>query len=93
MVVAHAVVAAETGVDVIVVIDDGGGARMAQQEARRLAIQQSVGRHYGSMQLIDTPGILKLAVRLGHIPNKGVMRKVYGKLRGLRRWTSVDRRD
>lgn len=82
MVVAHAVVIAETGADVIVVIDDGGGARMAQQEARRLVVQQSAGRAYGSIQLIDTPGVLELAVRLGHIADKGVMRKIYAALRG-----------
>lgn len=36
MVIAHAAVAAESGVDVIVLIDEGPGTRQAAQEARRL---------------------------------------------------------
>ena len=48
MVVAHAVVAAEAGETVTVLIDDGQGARVATAEIRRLRRLRAGGRDLGS---------------------------------------------
>lgn len=50
MVVAHAAVAAESGDDVIVLIDDGHGCRVAAAEARRLDRLRLTGRRGGDNQ-------------------------------------------
>jgi hypothetical protein len=47
MVVAHAVVAAQAGTQVVVLIDDGDGARLARQESQRLSRLQMQGKPVG----------------------------------------------
>ncbi|MFD7654533.1 hypothetical protein ACFV4N_11205 [Actinosynnema sp. NPDC059797] len=83
MVVAHAVVAAQAGQQVIVLIDDADGARLAGQEIRRLRRLQAQGKPVGAIKLAGTLTILQGAVRRKLVPDKGAMRKIYGRLRSL----------
>lgn len=83
MVIAHAVVAAEAGADVVVLIDDGGGARTATREIRRLHRMRDAGGAVGSITLASTVTVLTKAVALRHICDRGEMRDVYRRLRGL----------
>lgn len=61
MVIAHATVAAERGERVIVLIDDGGGRRMAAVEAARLQRLQAAGHSVGRIDLISTVTVLQKA--------------------------------
>jgi hypothetical protein len=83
MVVAHAVVAAEAGESVIVLIDDGPGAKTATAEIRRLDRLRSGGCPTGVITLISTLTVLERAAGSEHIPAKDAMRHLYQRLRGL----------
>lgn len=83
MVIAHAAVAAETGQHVIVLIDDGGGCRAAAAEAGRLERLRLSGRAVGSIRLINTLTVLERAAGGQHLPDKGALRDLYGRMRGL----------
>ncbi len=83
MVIAHAVVAAEAGGSVLVLIDDGPGARMATGEIRRLDRLRGSGRAVGSIGLVSTLTVLERAAGGQHIPTKDAMRTLYQRLRGL----------
>ncbi|MEV6301402.1 hypothetical protein AB0M02_18475 [Actinoplanes sp. NPDC051861] len=83
MVIAHAVVAAEAGAEVIVLIDDGPGARTATSEIRRLIRMREVDSTIGSVRLASTLTVLEKAAGTPHIPDKARMRDVYQRLRGL----------
>src|SRR5262249_3988324 len=58
MVIAHAVVAAEAGETVTVLIDEGPGARIATSEISRLRRLRSNGHSVGSMRLASTLTVL-----------------------------------
>jgi hypothetical protein len=81
MVVAHAVVAAETGVNVVVVIDEGTGIRQATLEARRLERLRSQGRPFGTLSLINTVAILEQAAGGTYLRDRSAMRETYARLR------------
>lgn len=83
MVIAHAVVAAEAGATVTVLIDDGNGARIASSEIRRLQRLDADGRAVGSIRLASTLTVLERAAGREHIPDRAAMRDIYGRLRGL----------
>lgn len=83
MVIAHALVAAETGETVTVLIDDGPGAHAATAEISRLRRLHASGRAVGSIKLVSTLTVLKLAAGGQHIPDKLAMRTLYTRLRGL----------
>lgn len=83
MVVAHAAVAAETGEDIIVLIDDGDGRRVATGEARRLLRLRANGAAVGSLRLVDTVTVLERAAGSVHLPDRKSMRALYGQLRTL----------
>jgi hypothetical protein len=83
MVVAHAVVAAEAGETVTVLIDDGAGAAMASAETRRLQRLHTQGHKVGKIILIRTLTVLHRAAGSSHIPDKAAMRDIYQRLRGL----------
>jgi hypothetical protein len=83
MVIAHAVVAAEAGSDVIVLIDDGLGAQTATREIRRLDRLRVSGSTVGSIKLASTLTVLEKAAGTQHIPDKAEMREIYQRLRGL----------
>jgi len=83
MVIAHAVVAAEAGEIVTILIDDGLGAQLAASEIRRLARLQASGRAVGSINLVSTLTVLERAAHTEHIPDKATMRATYEQLRGL----------
>lgn len=83
MVIAHAAVAAEAGEHVVVLIDDGGGCRVAAAEARRLQRLQALGRSVGSIRLIHTVTVLERAAGGEHLPDKNAMRNLYSRLRNL----------
>jgi hypothetical protein len=82
MVIAHAAVAAEAGHEVIVLIDDGQGARVAQTEANRLRLLRS-GKPVGALQLVSTLTVLEKAAGGEYIADRGTMRTIYGRLRQL----------
>ncbi|MER5671979.1 hypothetical protein [Pseudonocardia alni] len=81
MVVAHAVVAAERGLVVTVVIDDGEGARIADRERRRLVRLRAAGRMVGSLVLVNTTTILERAAGSRLLPDREAMRSSYARLR------------
>lgn len=83
MVIAHAVVAAEAGQTVTILLDDGPGARTATAEIGRLRRLHATGRAVGSINLISTLTVLELAAGGEHIPDKQAMRTIYTRLRGL----------
>lgn len=83
MVIAHAVVAAETGATVTVLIDDGPGARIATREIHRLNRLQAIGRAVGLIRLASTLTVLERAAGGEHIPDKATMRHIYIRLRSL----------
>jgi hypothetical protein len=83
MVIAHAVTAAQQGADVVVLIDDGRGAQIATSEIRRLSRMRAGGQTVGMITLVSTVTVLAKAAGTQHIPDRGEMREVYRRLRGL----------
>lgn len=83
MVIAHAVVRAEGGNDVYVLIDDGGGRKLAGSEARRLDRLRRAGRKVGAIWLVGTVTVLEKAAGSEYLPDRGAMRDLYQRLRGL----------
>ncbi|MFL6077138.1 MAG: hypothetical protein ACJ73S_27400 [Mycobacteriales bacterium] len=83
MVIAHAVVAAEAGEIVTVLIDEGAGARIATLEVERLERLRAKGCAVGSIRLVSTLTVLERAAGGKHIPDKATMRGIYQRLRGL----------
>ncbi|GAA1821761.1 hypothetical protein [Actinomadura chokoriensis] len=83
MVIAHAVVAAESGETVTVLIDDGDGARAATSEIARLRRLQSNGCDVGSIRLVGTLTVLERAADKRMVKDKAAMCDLYARLRGL----------
>lgn len=83
MVIAHAVVAAEAGQTVTVLIDDGPGARTATSEIHRLKLLRTRGLAVGSIRLASTLTVLERAAGTEHLPDKGTMQGIYERLRRL----------
>lgn len=81
LVIAHAVVAAERGQQVVVIIDEHRAAAVAIAEAGRLQRLLSQGQAVGSIALINTPRILERAAGRATLPDKAAMRTVYNALR------------
>jgi hypothetical protein len=82
---APAVVEAEvlTGADVIVLIDDGLGARIATQEIRRLDRLRSTDGSVGRIRLASTLTVLEKAAGTTYVQDKTHMREIYRRLRNL----------
>jgi len=83
MVIAHAVVAAEAGATVIVLIDDGLGAQAGTREIRRLDRLRTSGSTVGSITLASTLTVLEKAAGSKYIPDRAEMREIYQRLRCL----------
>jgi hypothetical protein len=83
MVIAHAVVAAESGQAVTVLIDDGRGADIATSEIARLRRLGSGGSSVGSITLVSTLTVLERAAGKEHLPDRSAMRDTYRRLREL----------
>lgn len=83
MVIAHAVVAAESGPSVTVLIDERRGAQVAAQEARRLERLRAGGREVGSITVVSTLTVLARAAGGKHLPDRAAMRAVYSRMRDL----------
>jgi hypothetical protein len=83
MVIAHAVVAAEAGDTVTVLIDDGPGARIATSEINRLERLRTGDHLVGTIRLISTLTVLERAAGKQHTPDKATMRTAYLRLREL----------
>lgn len=83
MVIAHAVVAAQAGADVWILIDEVRGSAVATAEKMRLERMQEARKATGSLRIINTPIVLEKAVQLGEVTDRGAMRKIYGQLREL----------
>lgn len=83
MVVAHAAVAADRGVRMIVLIDDQWGRRLAAAEQRRLERLRSNGRPVGRIDLISTTTVLERAAGSVHLPDRASLRALYQRLRTL----------
>lgn len=81
MVIVHAVVLAESGLDVDVIIDDLDGRAMANQQRIRLDRVRAMGREVGRLALRGTEDILSAAVGSREVPDKVTMRKIYNQLR------------
>lgn len=83
MVIAHAVVAAESGQPVTVLIDDGRGAAIATSEIGRLRRLACSGTPVGSITLASTLTVLGRAAGTVHLPDRAAMRDTYRRLREL----------
>jgi hypothetical protein len=83
MVIAHAVVAAQSGQSVTVLMDDGPGAQITTLEINRLERLRSSGRPVGSIILASTLTVLGRAAGTGQLPDRAAMRDTYKRLRGL----------
>lgn len=81
MVIAHAVVAAEAGQSVTVLIDDGQGAHLATSERRRLDRLRNSRREIGTLRLANTYTVLERAAGGEHLPDRAAMRDIYARLR------------
>lgn len=83
MVIAHAVVIAESGEAVRILIDDGDGARIAMSEIRRLERLRAGGRNVADISLVSTQTVLMRAAATKYIPDRETMRRIYQQMRGL----------
>ncbi|MBB0990691.1 MULTISPECIES: hypothetical protein [Dietzia] len=83
MVIAHAAVAAESGSDVLVLIDDRDGRERASRESDRLRRLRHSGQSVGSINLISTLTVLERAAGGQFLPDKRALRDLYAKLRPL----------
>ncbi|MEV0355641.1 hypothetical protein AB0H71_06195 [Nocardia sp. NPDC050697] len=83
MVLAHALVAAEEGRDVTVIIDERAGAAMATAEARNLHRRRAAGKTVGRLFVVNTVTILEKAAHKGLVDGKSEMRSRYARLREL----------
>lgn len=83
MVVIHADALAFQGKQVTVIIDDGGGKRLASTTIERLSRARRANPGLGQVRLIDTPWILAVAAKRGVIADRATMKKVYDQLRPL----------
>lgn len=83
MVIAHAVVAAESGQTVTILLDDGPGTRIATAEINRLRRLRTSDHTVGSVRLVSTLTVLERAAGGQHIPDKATMHSIYQRLRGL----------
>lgn len=83
MVIAHAVVAAEAGASVTVLIDERAGAVMAAQEARRLTRLRQRGQTVGLISVASTLTVLERAAGTKELPDRDAMRRVYARMRDL----------
>ena len=81
MVIGHASVRAERGANVIVLIDDGAGARLAQLEADRLNRLRTAGHACGQIKLIGTHTVLARAAGTQHLKDKTALRNLYQRMR------------
>ena len=81
MVLAHAAVQAETGRDVVVLIDDAGGARLAAIEGARLQRLRAQGRCVGTLGLMNTQIVLERGAGRRYLPDRKAMRRIYAQLR------------
>ncbi|MFE3544078.1 hypothetical protein ACFXK0_14040 [Nocardia sp. NPDC059177] len=81
MVVAHALIRAEQGQNVTVVIDDQAGAALATAEAQLLDGRRANGEPVGKLVLAGTRTILEGAVGLGLVEGRAEMRSLYARLR------------
>lgn len=84
MVIAHALVAAESGLTVTVLIDDGDGRKLAAAQRDRLKRLRDAGNQtVGQIQLIGTLTVLNWAAQKGQVKDKAEMRSIYDRLRAL----------
>lgn len=82
MVIARAVVAAESGQSVTILMDDGPGATIATSEISRLRRLGS-SHPIGSITLASTLTGLGRAAGTEHLPDRAAMRDTYNRLHGL----------
>ena len=78
-----AVVAAESGQSVVVLMDDGLGATITTAEIRRLQRLSAGGQFVGSVTLASTLTLLARAAVTEHLPDRAAMRDTYQRMRGL----------
>lgn len=84
MVIAHALVAAQAGERVLVLIDDGAGRQLAAAQRSRLNRLKAAGNtSLGSIALISTVTVLKIAAQHALVTDRGEMRQIYARLRTL----------
>lgn len=83
MVIAHAVVAAEAGAHVLVLMDDTEGCKQVAKESRRLQRLHEAKKTVGSVRLIHTLTVLERAAAGEYLPHKNSMRDLYRQLRTL----------
>lgn len=83
MVTAHAVVAAERGQNVLVLIDDQDGRKLVAAEQRRLDRLRANNSALGRIELIGTLTVLKKAAGGQYLPDRAAVRGLYERMRTL----------
>lgn len=82
MVVAHAVLLAEAGATVLVVIDDQGGVRLALKEMKRLQRMRAAGEQVGEIVKMGTVDVLRKAAVKRSVQDMHEMRALYARITG-----------
>lgn len=82
MVIAHASLMVQSGADVTVLVDDGGGRDLVAREQRFLR-QHPASKAFGNLYLMSTPDVLIRAIGTKYLPDRKRMRHVYGRLTPL----------
>lgn len=77
MVIAHAIVRAEQGGQVTVLIDDGDGQRLAALEAARLERLRPSRPDLGTLSITSTIGVLRAARGSVYLPDRASVKKVF----------------
>ena len=83
MVIAHAVVAAESGQAVTILMDDRLGSRIAIAEINRLERERRHRSTTGSIRLVNTLTVPERAAGGQYVPDKAAMHATYARLRCL----------
>lgn len=83
MVVSHAVVLAEAGLDTYVLIDDQGGQKLARHEGSRLARLALSSQSVGSLTCISTIDVLTRACDQGFIESRQAAKALYARMKPL----------
>lgn len=82
MVIAHASVMVQSGLNVTVLVDDGGGQKLVEDEQSYLR-RHPAGRSFGNLYRLTTPDVLIRAIGTKHMPDRQRMRHVYSRLTPL----------
>lgn len=83
MVMAHCAVIVESGLDVVMLIDDGPAKQAAAREIRHLRAMKTSHPSMGEAYLLGTVDVLARAIKTSHLPDRRAMRDLCARMWGL----------